>query len=132
MTSRTRVRAVLAGKVPDRVPRDYWAVDEITSRLCKHFAMPSKDALLDVLDIDCRYIDGPAYTGPPLQVHADGSIDDIWGVPRKTVVTGEGETRGTYKAVSSHPLAGCKTVEDVEAYEGWPDPGDSRDGDSTG
>ncbi len=89
----------------------------------KHYDIHSRNALLDMLDIDFRYIDGPTYIGPPLAVHGDGSEDDLWGVPRKTMMTGEGEFLGKYKAVTKHPLEHCKTVDDVLGYDHWPDPG---------
>lgn len=122
MDSRSRFQALLARRVPDRIPRDYWAVSEVTAKLCKRFNVASKDELLDLLDIDFRYIDGPTYTGPPLRVHGDGSRDDIWGVPRRAVMTGSGEQRGTYEAVVAHPLASCTSVAEVESYAGWPNP----------
>jgi hypothetical protein len=63
--------------VPDRVMRDYWAVPEIDARLRQHYGVESQDELLDTLDIDFRDIEGPAYIGPPLATHGDGSDDDL-------------------------------------------------------
>ena len=36
-------------------------------------------------DVDLRYIDGPRYIGPPLRAFRDGSLEDLWGVRRRTV-----------------------------------------------
>ena len=106
----------------DRVLIDYWATPEIDIRLCKYFKINSREELLNLLDVDFRYIEGPKYIGPELITHPDGSEDDIWGVPRKKVSYGEGEHKGSYKKVAKFPLADAKTTEDVEAYNHWPEP----------
>ncbi|HME55738.1 MAG TPA: uroporphyrinogen decarboxylase family protein [Candidatus Lokiarchaeia archaeon] len=120
MNSKERFRCLLAKQVPDRVLRDYWAVPEIDARLRKHYEVSTQDELLDKLHIDFRYIEGPKYIGPSLARHDDGSEDDIFGVPRKTIITGEGEFRGSYKAVTRYPLAECTSVDEVLAYDKWP------------
>nr|MDO8088106.1 uroporphyrinogen decarboxylase family protein [Candidatus Sigynarchaeum springense]MDO8116522.1 uroporphyrinogen decarboxylase family protein [Candidatus Sigynarchaeota archaeon] len=122
MNSKQRFKKLLRGEIPDRVLRDYWAVPEIDKRLLRWYGLKTREELLDKLDIDFRYIDGPRYVGPPLAKHGDGSEDDLWGVPRKTMITGEGEFRGSYKAVTVHPLKDCKTVDDVLKYPKWPSP----------
>jgi uroporphyrinogen decarboxylase len=106
----------------DRILVDYWASSNIDQRLFKHYKMENKEELLDLLDIDFRYIDGPAYIGPKLTKYSDGSEDDIWGVPRKKIYYGEGENKGFYKTVVKYPLAKAKNIEDVESYGHWPDP----------
>jgi uroporphyrinogen decarboxylase len=108
----------------DRIPIDYWASPEIDSRLCTYYGLPpaDKQALLDYLDVDFRYIPGPRYIGPPLQTHPDGSENDIWGVPRRRVYFGDGEFRGSYENVVRSPLADAQSVTDVTDYPLWPDP----------
>jgi uroporphyrinogen decarboxylase len=105
----------------DRIPIDYWASKEIDTRLCKAYRCGSKNDLLDTLDVDFRYIAGPKFIGPPLKVHADGSEDDLWGVPRRRVYFGEGDFRGSYENVTKSPLEHAQTVADVENYTHWPD-----------
>jgi uroporphyrinogen decarboxylase len=122
MNSKQRFKRLLRHELPDRVLRDYWAVPEIDKRMLKHFGLKTREELLDKLDIDFRYIDGPRYIGPPLATHGDGSEDDLWGVPRCTMITGEGEFLGSYKAVKIHPLKECKTVDDISKYPKWPSP----------
>ena len=106
----------------DRIPLDYWATKEIDQRLCNFYNCHDKASLLDKLDVDFRYIEGPKYIGPPLEVHSDGSENDIWGVPRKRIWFGEGEFRGSYEAVTKSPLEKACTVQEVEGYPLWPDP----------
>ncbi len=106
----------------DRVLIDYWATAEIDSRLCKYYGVNSREELLELLDIDFRYIEGPKYIGPDLKIHPDGSEDDIWGVPRIKVSYGEEDHKGSYKKVVKYPLRTAKNAEDVEAYHHWPDP----------
>ncbi|MHA1371524.1 MAG: uroporphyrinogen decarboxylase family protein [Promethearchaeota archaeon] len=124
MSSKDRVKLVLNGRIPDRAPRDYWAAKEVNARLIKHYKVNNLDELLDLLDIDFRYVKGPEYTGLPLEKHADGSEDDIWGVPRKIVHVGAGEFKSSYKTVVSNPLANCKNVDEILNYEKWPSPKD--------
>ena len=106
----------------DRVMVDYWASPEIDVRLIKYYGVKNKEELLDKLDIDFRYINGPDYLGPKLKVFDDGSENDIWGVPRKEVFYGEGEHRGSYRTVVRNPLIDIKSIEDIESYDFWPDP----------
>ncbi|MHA1680007.1 MAG: uroporphyrinogen decarboxylase family protein [Promethearchaeota archaeon] len=111
-------------KIPDRVLWDYWAVPNINSRLLRHYKLETMDQLLDELDIDFRYVEGPTYTGPPLKTYPDGSSEDLWGVRRQIVHTGEGIHAGTYKSVVENPLKKMKTVSEIENYDKWPDPDD--------
>jgi len=120
MTSRERVLAALAHKEPDRVPFDYWATPEVTSLLLRHFGLKTLDQLLDHLDADLRVIPGPAYIGPSFSRHPDGAVEDIWGVPRVEKSYGEEGRRGTYKEVTTPPLAGATSVADVDKYPKWP------------
>lgn len=120
MNARERVLTALAHRAPDRVPRDYWATDEVTTLLCRHFGLPDKERLLRRLGIDLRYVEGPSYVGQTLHTHDDGSTEDLWGVRRQPrTVTGSGYT-WTYQHVVQSPLAAAQTVADIEAYERWP------------
>ena len=120
MTSRERVFKTLRFEEPDRVPIDFWATPEVFEKLKKHFGAASADEVLDRIDADIRYIGGPRYIGPDLKIHDDGSQDDIWGVPRKTVQIGEGERKMVYKNVTRSPLRDIRTVEEAERYDHWP------------
>ena len=106
----------------DRILIDYWASSDVDNRLCKYYKVENKEELLDLLDVDFRYIDGPIYIGPDLAKYPDGSEDDIWGVPRKKVYYGGGEYRGYYKTVVKFPLSNAQTIDDIESYDHWPNP----------
>ena len=80
--------------------------------------------LLDRFDVDLRYIEGPRYVGPPLARRADGSEEDIWGVPRKRAFAGEGDKRQSYEEVTASPLREAQTVDEALAYAKWPSPDD--------
>lgn len=120
MDSRTRVSLVLARKEPDRVPVDFWAASEVTSRLLNRHGLSSKEELLRRYEVDFRYIDGPVYVGPEFAVHEDGSIEDHFGVPRRRVTYGEGDHGGAYSEVASSPLQGATSVEEILCYPKWP------------
>ena len=67
MDSRQRFKLAMAHKQPDRIPIDYWATSEVNAKLSKHFGLSSQEQLLQHLDVDFRYIEGPQYIGPELK-----------------------------------------------------------------
>ena len=73
-----------------------------------------QQAVWDHFDIDIRYIEGPRYIGPELKVFDDGSVNDIWGVPRIRQITGteEEDTLQSYWSVTNYPL---HDITDVQA-----------------
>ena len=120
MNHRERVLAAVAHHQPDRVPRDYWAVPEVTQRLCTELGLPHQESLLSHLGVDLRYVEGPAYIGQEHRRLEDGSVEDHWGVRRQVMeVEGDGYT-WSYRHVQHSPLARAETVADIEDYEGWP------------
>ncbi|MEE8398812.1 MAG: hypothetical protein V3S89_07390, partial [Desulfobacterales bacterium] len=70
------------------------------------------------------YIAGPRYIGPELAAGDDGAREDHFGVPRRIVQYGEGDTAGTYSEVASSPLASAASVDEIESYPKWPSPDD--------
>ncbi|HPD13900.1 MAG TPA: uroporphyrinogen decarboxylase family protein [Planctomycetota bacterium] len=122
MDSRDRVALALAHREPDRVPIDYWATPEVTARLLRHFGLATAEELLQRLDVDFRYIEGPAYIGPTPRVRPDGSVEDHWGVPRVRIRVGAGDQATAYQEVVQFPLAEAKSVDDILAYPAWPSP----------
>ena len=83
----------------------------------------SREAFLDLHDVDLRYIAGPRYLGPPLRTFPDGSREDIWGVHRSLAEVDTGMGSEIYREVSFSPLASAATVEEVLEYDHWPSPG---------
>lgn len=122
MDSRQRVSLALAHKEPDRAPIDYWASPEINTKLLKRYGFSSQEQLLEYLDVDFRYIEGPKYIGPKLVVHPDGSAEDHWGVPRVRVEVGYGDKSGVYREVLDFPLESAESVEEIRDYPRWPSP----------
>ena len=122
MDSRQRFKLAMAHKQPDRVPIDYWATSEVNAKLSKHFGLSSQEQLLQHLDVDFRYIEGPQYIGPELKVSQNGSKEDHFGVVRRTVSYGEGAKSGTYSEVIEYPLQKAASVDEIESYPKWPKP----------
>ena len=122
MDARQRVALALDHKEPDRVPIDYWATSTVTARLLDHFGLSTQEELLEHLDVDFRYIDGPKYVGPEPDVHEDGSIEDHWGVPRVRVKVGSGGQESVYREVLHFPLKHAQSVDEVRDYPKWPSP----------
>jgi uroporphyrinogen decarboxylase len=121
MNSRDRTLSALHHVEPDRVPFDLWLSSGMTLKLERARRMTASD-LCDAYDVDLRYIEGPAYIGPPLRRFADGAEADIWGVPRVPVRVAVQDGIEDYKEVVFSPLAAATTVEEIEDYPHWPSP----------
>ncbi len=113
MTPRERWLAVLQGDLPDRIPMDYWATEEVSVKLVAHLGVPDLDAALDQLHVDRPRTVAGHYIGPTCPADTD-----VFGIRRRSVSYGA----GTYDEVMTHPLAEFKTVEEIEANYCWPDP----------
>jgi hypothetical protein len=74
MDSRERTFRALNFETPDCVPTDVWVSGGFRRKLEAALHMPLA-AILDAHDIDLRYVEGPAYIGPPLRMRAQGD----WG-----------------------------------------------------
>ncbi len=119
MSSRDRVLVSLSHREPDRVPIDFWATSQVRQRLVREFDAGTEEALLDALGVDFRVIRGPSLVGLELERFPDGSYRDLWGVVRRPVAFGSGESSGTYNEVTFSPLAEMTTVQEIDDHE-WP------------
>ncbi|MBN2375798.1 MAG: hypothetical protein JXD22_05335 [Sedimentisphaerales bacterium] len=120
MDSIERFRLAMEHQEPDRVPIDYWATSEINAKLREHYGFSEQEELLEHLEVDFRYIDGPKYVGPEFTIREDGSKEDHFGVSRKMVSYGEGGKQGAYSEVVEYPLEGAGSVDEIESYAKWP------------
>jgi uroporphyrinogen decarboxylase len=113
MNSRERILAAMDRKPVDRVPTDIWATPEVRDRLRAHFG---PDADMDAeLHIDGMAGVGPEYVGPPPPEPPPGETVNFWGIRRRQLAY----DGGTYDEISFSPLAGAKTIDDLDAYQ-WP------------
>lgn len=115
-TPRERWLSLLDGKSVDRVPTDYQATDEVTSRLLAELNCPDEAALWRRLHVDKRTIVEPRWK---LAHHPDDPGADMWGVRYRSVDYGT----GAYEEPVFHPLAGAETPADVHAHR-WPEADD--------
>lgn len=122
MGCRERALTAINHQEADRVPIDFWAVPEIMDRLQRHYGMSDEETLLQYVGVDFRVLRGPSYIGLEMRRHADGTVQDLWGVRRRMVTFGEGEKRGSYKELAFSPLDSATTVREIETYSGWPSP----------
>ena len=123
--ARQRVLDTIDRMEPDRIPIDYWAVDSVTERLIQHFGVADREALLQRLEVDLRYVMGPSFAGQQFHVHHDGLVEDHWGVLRKPMTVNGTDRNGrdwswTYRHLHRSPLAHLRMVQDIERYEHWP------------
>ena len=112
MSPRERWLAVLTRQTPDRVPMDYWATGEATAKLLQHLNCDASE-MQRRLHIDKPVGVGGRYVGPPPR---EG--EDIWGLRHKQVDYGT----GVYNEAINAPLAGYRSVEEIEANHPWPSP----------
>lgn len=111
MTSRERWRAVLAREKPDRVPTDYWATAEFDLKLRRHLGCRTRRQALDRLGVDYEVRLRPRYAGPRLP-----RLQDEFGRRFRTVDYGTGK----YRECVHFPLAGFKSVAEIERNYTWP------------
>ena len=101
--------------LPDRVPLDIWATPEVWARLRAHFGAPDNQSVQRALDLDGFHQVGAHYIGPAPPRHARGVVENEWGMRSAPVQYGS----GTYLEQVHYPLAGVKTVDDLDDYP-WP------------
>ncbi len=112
-----RVETALALRESDRVPFDFWAVDEVWDRL--RTALDADDEeILRLLGADCRMVT-TRYVGTKARELADGTYVDEWGAHRRRIAN----EFGAYDEYARHPLADAETVADVLNWD-WPSPDD--------
>jgi uroporphyrinogen decarboxylase len=98
-------------------------VPEIKNKTQEYFGCDNYDELLDFLGVDFRNNYGPSYVGQSFKKHPDGTVEDLWGVKRKTVVYGKGTShQGSYSEVAESPLEKIKTLEEIAKYDHWASP----------
>jgi uroporphyrinogen decarboxylase len=111
MTPRERWQAVLNHQMPDRVPTDYWATDEVTVRLKRQLGCADDWALWKRLGVDRLVAVETRYVGP------DMAGTSLWGLKSRPIEYADGA--GTYVEVTEHPLADATSVDDIHDYA-WP------------
>ncbi|MGW8301066.1 MAG: uroporphyrinogen decarboxylase family protein [Desulfobacterales bacterium] len=123
MTPRERALKAINFEEADRVTIDNWMVPEIKKRCMEYWGCENEEELLAFLGVDVRDNYGPSYVGQEFKKFDDGTVADLWGVRRRQVVYGKGTSHeGIFKEVAWSPLEHMTTVEEIEAYEGWPSP----------
>lgn len=133
MTSRERVLTTLAHKEPDRVPLDlggtpttietpaynqlkeYLGIKSKTKTFLRDHVQPDEN-LLQLLEIDTRYLHPKSPKSWKMQIDPDNSYVDEWGTRWK-----KPESSFYFDPVE-HPLQNA-TIDELEKYS-WPDPED--------
>ena len=133
MTPRERVLASLACKEPDRVPLDlgglvttiesvpytqlksYLGMKGETRTFLRDHVEPDEQ-ILQLLEIDTRYLHPGLPKSGKLKIYPDNSYVDEWGIRWKKPPS------SLYHDPVGHPLADA-TLQNLEKYS-WPDPRD--------
>lgn len=120
MTSKERVRAVMAHQKPDRIPAAFEAVGSVQERLMKYYGFTGLDQLMEKFDIDIIPA-APKYIGPELKSYVNDRGQRVqqtyWGYEQ----TEQKTDIDTYWTTTYFPLNEVETVEDVEQAT-FPDP----------
>jgi uroporphyrinogen decarboxylase len=116
MNHRERILAVMHHQPVDRLPTDIWATSEVWHKLLAHFGVADNLQVYDKLDIDGIMGIYPTYIGPERPT-IDGVRYDEWGMGYRS----QGYGTGSYDEQVVFPLAGARTLADLEAFA-WPSP----------
>ena len=109
MTPRERVLAAMNHEPTDRVPLDYWGVEEVTVKLMRHFEVNDKIGLARAMDIDrIMVVSAPLKPGRK----------DTWNVEYKQIPLPDGS--GTYEEPVCFPIEKYETIDEIEAHYEWP------------
>ena len=112
MLPRERWLAVLRRRKPDRMPMDYWATDETNRNLMDYLGVGRLEQVYEKLHIDAPVTVHPRYIGPQIPEGAD-----IYGCRTRRVHY----SAGVYDECVFHPLAGYRSVGEIERNYRWPD-----------
>lgn len=121
MTSRERIRSILEGIRPDRVPFDIWYTPEVRDQLMSYFHVNDEMELWRLLHLDkIVMVDAPYMVKQQTRVAKDGQLLTMneWGSGIRTVHNSSG---GSYEEVVYYPLHEATTIDEVYAHA-WPDP----------
>ena len=111
MTPRERWLALLEGKTPDRIPTDYQATEEVTTRLRRDLGCADDEALYHKLHIDARCFVEPVWNRP----EDCNPAADMWGIVYRSISYGS----GAYLEPQLLPLAHADSVAQIHAHR-WP------------
>lgn len=121
MTPRERWMAYFEGKLPDRVPCDYWGTGEITGRLKRDLGCATDRELWRRLGIDKCVFLGARHPRAKEDTWHLPSLFSLFGIETRPIVYGDGI--GVYDEVANPPLANTETIAEIDAAP-WPDPRD--------
>jgi uroporphyrinogen decarboxylase len=118
MTPKERIDAVLNRRPADRTPVDLWCTPEVLDILRLHTGLQEELAVYSALGLDKIVWIFPGYGGRYFDPNDSGEIT-MWGVPTRMVKAGA----ATYQEYTDPPIALFETVEQLNAYSFWPNPG---------
>ena len=116
MNSRERVMAAFNRQPTDRPPTSLRWTPEVWEALKKHFNVETREDVMDILDIDMRWVYLP-YIGPKdlSTPPMGGNSVDYWGNEWKEAKN----EFNTYYDIHKPALADAQTVEEIIIYD-WP------------
>ncbi|MCL2867028.1 MAG: uroporphyrinogen-III decarboxylase-like protein [Clostridia bacterium] len=110
MTHRERVLAAINHQPTDRVPLDYWGVEEFTAKLMNHYGVKDYPALVKAMDLDCIM----GVWAPLIKAGRKGE----WDIQMRQVPLPDGS--GVYEEPVCHPIGGYETIDEIETHYEWP------------
>ncbi len=154
ITPRDRVLTAFSHHQPDRCPVDFLATNEVWDKLLVHFQPdaaavgqsdyfdPRREAVLRLLDVDCRVVSYDMFCKPPDDALEPGATIEWWDVLSRSTPCRmwrqklpDGTMRevfgrqmrivrnptGAYEENCGYPLAHATTVDELKSYR-FPDP----------
>jgi len=109
MNHRERIMAAINHQPTDRVPIDYWGVDEVTGKLMKRYNVKDFFGLVKAMDLDKIMGVGPTLLP---------GRKDMWNIEWKTIPLANGA--GFYQEPVCFPIGKYETIDEIEANYEWP------------
>ena len=115
MTSRERVLSACRHQKTDRVPIDFFSDAKTEERLIRDLNLPDREALLERLHVDCRWLQ-PFFTIGAPHFDENGNPQDLFGVQSEMSALPNG---AKFTRFTRRPLQEAQTAEDILSYP-WP------------
>ena len=110
MTPRERIISAINHEPTDRIPLDYWGVDEVTTALYKHYGAHDMLTLSQAMDLD-------KIMGVGAPMIAKNRLN-VWNVEERQVSVHDGA--GVYSEPVCFPIGDFETIDEIEANYEWP------------
>lgn len=122
MTSKERIRAALAHKETDKIPKTMQCVETAWENIQRYLHAESREEVLRHFEIDTRIMSLPPYIGPAIEPYKNEEGEMVYtnAIGSQFVKKWNGVEYNNHYI--NRPYDVIKTVEDFEKFDGWFNP----------